>query len=215
MRLTHLDEREAVMGPYTRSRRKTGLTILIIYIKGIAKPDNASYSSRFPLPECSMNRRVALATIASGAVTAMSGCLGHRTDDRGHLEIDRSDLPANEECAERELLGFERIHFAGAVASAIGFENAVQWTIEMRENEELWLRITGSDVPYPPLLELTDANGSVLLDSDHAARTPHSVTAAVDGTFTLWVGDRRSDGGEYFVDLVWYSAEGCSNPYTE
>lgn len=162
-----------------------------------------------------MKRRVALASFAVGAVTATSGCLGHRTEDRGQLEIDRADLPASGECVERELLGFERIRFAGAVASAIGFENAVQWTIEMRANEELWLRITGSDVPYPPRLELTDANGSVLLDSDHAGRSPHRVTAAVDGAFTLWIGDRRSAGGEYYVDLVWYSAEGCSDPYTD
>ena len=162
-----------------------------------------------------MKRREALAAVGVGALTATSGCLGHSTDDRGQLEVERPGQAAGDECVEQELLDYERVHFPPGYFRLLGFENAVQWEVEMKEGEELYLRITNPDMMYTPLLAVTDPDGNVLLDSDDATRNIHRINPDRDGTYTLWIGDRRSEGGEWFVDLAWYNAVGCSDPYSE
>lgn len=161
-----------------------------------------------------MKRRQALVAGATGMMTATSGCLGHSTDDRGHLDIERPTQAAEEDCVEQELLDFERIYFQPAYFRLLGVENAVQWSVEMEEGEELYLRITSANMDYPPELEVTDPTGAVLLDSDDASQNIHRINPERPGTYTLWIGDRRSEGGEYFVDLAWYNAVNCSDPYS-
>lgn len=161
-----------------------------------------------------MRRRVLVATVGAGALTAISGCLGHSTDDRGLLEVERSAHAGGPECEEQTLLDFERVHFPPAYFRLIGFENAVQWQVDLQEGEELYIRVT-SDMPYPPRLELADPDGNVLLDSDDATQNIHRITPGRDGPYTLWIGSRRSEEAEYFIDLEWHSAAGCSDPYSE
>ena len=52
------------------------------------------------------------------------------------------------------------------------------------------------------------------LDSDDATQNIPRINPDQDGLYTLWLGSRRSEGGEYFVDLEWHSAVGCSDPYS-
>ena len=164
-----------------------------------------------------MRRREALAAVAVGALATTSGCLGHSTDDQGQLEVDRSVQATDDDCVEQELLDRERIYFPPAYFRVLGWENAIQWEVDMREGEELYLRITGDPhdgVLYPPELALTDPDGNVLLDSDDATHNIHRINPDRDGTYTLWFGARRSESAEYFVDLAWYNAVDCSDPYS-
>ena len=103
-----------------------------------------------------MKRREALTTVGVGVLAALSGCLGHSTDDRDHFEIERPVEASDDECIERELLDFERVYFQPLYLRPFGGENAVEWSVEMQQNEELYLRITSSDMDYPPELEVTD-----------------------------------------------------------
>lgn len=164
-----------------------------------------------------MRRREALAAVAAGALATTSGCLGHNTDDRGRFEVDRSVEPTDDGCVEQELLDHERVYFQPAFLRLLGGKNAAQWKVDMREGEELYLRITGDphdDVMYPPELELTDPDGNVLLGSDDATQNIHRINPDRDGTYTLWIGARRTESAEYFVDLAWYNAVDCSDPYS-
>lgn len=126
------------------------------------------------------------------------------------MEDDRREQAVGDECVEQQLLNFERVKFPAWYVRLLGIENAVRWSVELQKGEELYLRITSSDMPYPPALEVTAPDGTVLLDSDDASQTIHRITPDSDGIYTLWIGDRRSDGGEYFVDLAWYNTVGCS-----
>ena len=162
-----------------------------------------------------MRRREALAAGAVGMITTTSGCLGHSTEDRGLLHIDKRGQATDGECIEEELLDFVRIRFPAGYTRLFGFDNAVQWSVEMEEGEELYLRITSSNMDYPPELEVTDPAGATLLDSDDASQNIHRIESDTAGTYTIWIGDRRTSGGEYFVDVSWHNAVGCSDPYAQ
>jgi len=165
-----------------------------------------------------MRRREVLAAVTSGLTAVLSGCLGHSTDERDHFEIERPVRATADECVERELLDFERVYFPPAYLRSLGGDNAVQWSVELHEGEELYLRITTdphAGVAYPPLLELTGPDGNVLLDSDDATENTHRINPDRDGRHTIWIGSRRTEEAEYFVDLRWYNAVDCSDPYSE
>ena len=160
-----------------------------------------------------MRRREWLAAIGAAGVATTGGCLGHSTDDRGVLEVERPGVDIGDGCEERELLDFERIVFQQGLFRLLGFENAVQWEVDLRDGEELYLRITNPDMTYLPVFEVTDPDGETVLEDDGSSNI-YRFNPDRDGRYTLWIGDRRSDGGEWFVDLAWYNDVGCSDPYS-
>jgi hypothetical protein len=161
-----------------------------------------------------MRRRELLAAVGVSGVVATSGCLGHSTDNEGELTIDRPGQDIGGGCKEIELLDVERLRFPPAYFRLLGIENAVQWELDLKEDEEIYIRITSSETLYLPLFKLTDPDGNVLYDDDEPSQNIHRFTADRDGIYTIWIGDRRTEGGEWFVDLAWYNDVGCSDPYS-
>lgn len=160
-----------------------------------------------------MNRRTVLAALGAAGIAASSGCLGNQTRNDGVLDVQRSGSTTGDECDEQELLDFERIYLGPRYFFLFGVRNAVQWEVPLRAGEELYVRITsGDDVMHLPRLEVTDPAGDVVLDDD-SGQNIHRFNPDSDGRYTLWVGNERSARGAWFVDLVWYSDVGCSDPY--
>lgn len=160
-----------------------------------------------------MNRRPVLAALGTAGIAGLSGCLGNQTRDDGVLDVQRSETTADDECEEQELLDFERIRLGPRFFFLFGFRNGVQWEVPLREGEELYIRITsGDEVMHLPRLEVTNPAGDVILDDD-SGQNIHRFNPGSDGPYTLWIGNERSKRGAWFVDLVWYSGIGCSDPY--
>ena len=161
-----------------------------------------------------MNRRTLLAAIGAAGTATTSGCLGNQTHDEGALDVQRPGSNTGDECDERELLDFERVYLGPRYFFLFGFRNAVQWEVALREGEELYVRITsGDDVMHLPRLEVTDPDGDVVLEED-SGQNIHRINPDADGPYTLWIGNERPEAGAWYVDLVWYSGVGCSDPYS-
>lgn len=156
-----------------------------------------------------MNRRTCLATLGTIGVSTLSGCLGKNIDRRPELQIQRETADGDTGCVEHELLDFERVSLAPRLASPLGVHSAVQWELDLQEGEELYLRITNPDMDFFPHLRVDDPAGTAIIDEPPVDNI-YTVRPQVDGRYAITVNNPRwSEGGAWFVDLIWYSATGC------
>lgn len=156
-----------------------------------------------------MNRRACLAAVGTAGVAASSGCLGGSDGDRTELPVRRSAVDPDADCAEQELLDFERVFLAPRLAGLLGVQTATGWEVDLRAGEELYVRVTNPDADHLPRLRIADPAGSALVDGPPVDNI-YTVQPERDGRYAVTVHNRRlSDTGEWFVDLVWYSAPDC------
>lgn len=156
-----------------------------------------------------MRRRTYLATAGTGTVASLSGCLGEGTDRRPKLEIQRGSTGESGECAEQELLDFERAVLAPKAAGLVGLESAVRWELDLRPDEELYLRITNPDMDFLPHLSVIGPDDTAIID-ERPVDNIYTVRPETDGRHVIEVSNRRwTEGGDWFVDLIWYSATSC------
>jgi hypothetical protein len=156
-----------------------------------------------------MNRRTYLATLGTASAAALSGCLGSDPESHPAFDIDRQATASDDDCAEQELLDFERINLAPRLAGPTGLPTAVEWSVPLRAGEELYLRITNPDMAFLPHLSVVDPEGTAVID-ERPVENIYRMQPEQDGTYTVTVRNPRwTEGGDWMLDLVWYDQPGC------
>lgn len=156
-----------------------------------------------------MERRACLAVLGAIAVPAVSGCLGGEADSRPELAVERGAAGGDGECVEQVLLDRAHASFPPKLAGLAGADTAIEWTVDLRAGEELYLRITNPDVEFLPHLSVVDPEGTAVID-ERPVENIYTVQPALDGEYVVELRHERwGERGEWYVDLNWYSAPGC------